>query len=174
MKKFSISFVLGLAALMLISPQHVSASTEVEEVSVTTEVQLDEIGQYNETPVYTDEGEYMGKIVVEAEPTLPKIGRGLIHSETANNRNYNVHFIGVTANVGFGITVNNKNITKAFDAWANGLIWNVSTSKLTRNNKEAKLPGTASFGVKGFGANTTFRLRAVISGSQLQTHLDVP
>lgn len=117
-------------------------------------------------------GEYVGKIVITEQPTTTP--RSLIHSEAVQNKNYNVHFIGGTANVGFGITVNNKNITRAYDPWANGLGWSINPGRLTFNSKEAKLPGSFSVAWKGFPAGSIFRLRAVISGNQLQTHLDIP
>lgn len=171
MKKIFIScFVLGLSLVALSIPTAANASA-LEEQDIVTTTDLEANGTRSESPVIDENGEYLGKIVVEEEAS-PQ-ARGLIYNEAVKNKNYNVHFIGVTANVGFGITVKNKNITRAYDAWSNGLIWDVSTNKLTRTNKEAKLTGRASFGVKGYGFNSSFRLRAVISGNQLLTYLDV-
>lgn len=167
-KAFFTSLFLGLSLLLFAS----TASAEVAEQGVSS-VNIEENFQHSESPVYSDDGVYLGKIVVEELPSPQS--RALIHSEAAKNKNYNVHFIFYcNANVGFGITVKNKNITRAYDAWSNGLIWDVSTQKLARTNKEAKLPGRASFGIKGWGINTSFRLRAVISGNNLLTYLDVP
>ncbi|WP_348922755.1 DUF5626 family protein [Enterococcus rotai] len=166
-KAFFTSLFLGFSLLLFAS----TASAAEADQGISS-VNIEENFQRSESPVYSDDGVYLGKIVVEELPSLQS--RALIHSEAAKNKNYNVHFIGVTANVGFGITVKNKNITRAYDAWSNGLIWDVSTKKLTRTNKEAKLPGRASFGIKGWGFNTSFRLRAVISGNNLLTYLDIP
>lgn len=159
-----LSFVLYLAL------NYNSISVNVSQVS--TDINLDTSLDYNESAIYGDNGEYLGKIVLKEDFAINS--RSMIHSEVANNRNYNVHFIGTTANVGFGITVNNKNITRAYDAWSNGFGWSISAGKLTYNSKEARLPGSFSLAWKGFPAGSTFRLRAVISGNQLQTHLDIP
>ncbi|MGX7243673.1 DUF5626 family protein [Enterococcus quebecensis] len=167
------NLLVGLSLLLFTTP----ASAEETEQVINSEKEVPSINidgdlQHSESPVYSNDGIYLGKIVIDEIPSLQS--RGLIHSEVAKNKNYNIHFIGVTANVGFGITVKNKNITRAYNAWSNGLIWDVSTNKLTRTNKETRLPGRASFGFKGWGFNTSFRLRAVISGNNLQTHLDIP
>lgn len=147
-------------------------STNVSASQVNTNINLNKAETYNESSIYDEDGSYLGKLVVEEKPTIAP--RGMIHSETVKNKNYNVHFIGTTANVGFGITVKNKKITRAYDAWANGFGWSVSPGKLTYNSKEARLPGSFSIAFKGFPAGSTFRLRAVISGNQLQTYLDIP
>lgn len=161
---FAVAFMVGLG--LNVGSLSVSAS------QVSTGVDLEKSMQSNENAIYDNSGEYLGKIVIVEEPTISL--RGMIYSEAAKNKNYNVHFIGTTANVGFGITVKDKKITRAYDAWSNGFGWSISPGKLTYNSKEAKLPGSFSIAWKGFPAGSTFRLRAVISGSQLQTHLDIP
>jgi len=175
MKK--VFFIVGMLAMFVGSPVFAKAES-INEESAVTQINLDEGIKHSESEVLSESGEYMGKIVINEESSTDSDAgiqsRSLIYNETVKNKNYNVHFIGTTANVGFGITVKNKNITKAYDPWSNGLIWDVSIKKLTRTNKEAKLPGRATFGIKGISANTTFKLRAVISGNQLLTYLDIP
>ena len=167
-KKF-ISFVaLGFVLCVGLNYNGINASAS----QVSTDINLDNNTRYNESSIYDDNGEFLGKIVISEEIGITS--RGMIHSEAVKNKNYNVHFIGTTANVGFGITVKDKKITRAYDAWANGFGWSVSPGKLTYNSREAKLPGSFSIAWKGFPAGSTFRLRAVISGNNLQTHLDIP
>lgn len=49
---------------------------------------------------YDDSVEYLRKIALKKEHTITS--HSMIHSETANNKNYNINFIGTTANVLFG------------------------------------------------------------------------
>lgn len=168
MKKIISVLALGFVLGLILNYNIVSASASQVNVNTNSEESL----QIGESSVYGENGEYLGKIVVTEK--LERIPRSLIYTEEAKNKNYNIHFIGGTANVGFGITVKDKKITKAYDPWANGFGWSVNPGKLTYNTKEARLPGSFSIAWQGFPAGSTFRLRAVISGSQLQTYLDIP
>lgn len=65
-------------------------------------------------------------------------------------------------------------ITKAYDPWANGVLYVISPGKLTYNSKEAKLYGAFSIAWKGFPAGSTFKLTATIKGNNLETRLTIP
>lgn len=180
-KIFKLLFVPCMLALGVLSNTiHASASENtpaeenIELTSVVNSIDLNEADTYNEQDVLSPDGELLGKIIIEKEPEIPpKIQPlGIIGNQNAGNGNYAIKFIGVSANVGYTVTVKNKNITRAYNTWHNSLVWGIDTGNLTFSSKQATLRGVAKVAIKDFGFHTTFRLRAVISGNTLQTHLD--
>ncbi|MFG5501633.1 DUF5626 family protein [Enterococcus faecalis] len=168
--------------ILLLSATIFLIGTPLVSTGLTAHAESSPLNQYNqskskdlkynpENPVYID-GNYVGKIVISEIPKIET--RSMIHTETVQDKDYNVHFIGVTANVGFGITVSNSQITNAYDPWSNGIGWAITPGDLTFTATEARLPGSFSIAWEGFPAGSTFRLRAVINGNQLETHLDIP
>lgn len=153
--------------------ENTPAEENIELTSVVNSIDLNEIDDYSEQDVLSPDGELLGKIIIEKEPEVPSTIQPLriINNQNAGNGNYGIKFIGVSVNVGYTVTVKNKNITRAYNTWHNGLVWGIDTGSLTYSSKQATLRGVAKVAIKEFGFHTTFRLRAVISGSTLQTHL---
>ncbi|OTO05311.1 DUF5626 family protein [Enterococcus sp. 5B3_DIV0040] len=140
---------------------------DVVETGIVSEISLDGFTSKEETIIVDNEGNYVGKLSVEEEVGISTRQAG--DKYKLANKTYNVSFIGITCNFGYKVTVKNKNITKAYGTWSNGLLWSTTLGKPYYTSTTSGVKGQTSVAIDLFSMNTTVRLYGNISGNYLVT-----